>query len=125
MSTEPVSTQAAELALKLAKQGRDKLLLPFLIKKIITKVPWLGAGVFNPLLAWLVGWGIDVFYDEGVLLTFFGVTDVVVWHQRVEYKEALGELEEAIKKHSEEGNHDEIQKASEEFDRRLADLIRF
>lgn len=124
MSNGP-SNPIADLAEIIAKKARDELLVKFLLKKAVEKIPFLALPIINPIFAFILPIFIDVFYDEGVLLMFFGITSVQTWKDKKEYKEAFINLEKQLTKPNMELSDEDIRKASEEFDKKLANLINF
>lgn len=121
--SEPKNT-TVEIAERVAIEARNRLLIPFLMKKLVSKAAWLAAPVVNPVAVWLVTFFIDVFYDEGMLLMFFGITGFQIGKQKEKYDEAKKELADQLNT-GKELTDEEIKKASEEFDRKLGSLINF
>jgi len=119
------TTKIHDLVEMLAKEGRNKILIPLIIKTAIAKAPWLAVPVVNPIFVWAISKLVDVFYDEAVLATFFGITNFQVGKQKDAYLEAVTQLEVTLTKHEGDLENEEVKKASEEFDKKLANLISF
>lgn len=115
-------SQATDLAEYLAKKARDEFIFKQLMKKAITKAPWLGMTAVNPIFGLLLGFLIDIFYDEAVLLMFFGITTAELAIKREKYKTAAIELAAGINKPTNELSKEELKRLSDEMDKRLANL---
>lgn len=113
---------ATDLAEYLAKKARDKFIFEQLMKKAITKAPWLGLTAINPFFALVLNFLIDIFYDEAVLLLFFGITSAELAIKRQAYTHAATELAAGINKPTNELSKEELKRLSDEMDAKLASL---
>jgi len=93
------------------------------IAAAVTALPLLGVPVINFVFTWLVGW---VFKQLQPLLEVWlvdTIIDVQVQAEKNAYERAREELRAVLQAHIR--NPRELENASQDFDRRLADLIRF
>lgn len=111
-----------DLAEVLAKKARDKFIFEQLMKKAILKAPWLGASVINPFFGFILNFCIDIFYDEAVLLMFFGITSVELAIKREKLLSAARDLAAGINKPVNELSKEELKRLSDEMDKRLSNL---
>lgn len=104
-----------------------KLILDTVIKAVIAKavaaVPFLGWPLINPVLGLIVGKIFELAYDELYTGLQFIIIDNDAKLRAQLYHETAEELRRVI---DEKGmDNEEARKLSEEFDRRLRDLIKF
>lgn len=119
------TNKVSDAALIVLKNARNKILIPYLIKKSVKKFSWLGLSFINPIFAWVVSHLVDIFYDEAVLLTFFGITNATVNEQNDNYIETINELEITLTENNGDIENENVKKASQKVDDMLADLISF
>lgn len=93
------------------------------IKAAKAAVPFLNWPVLNQLFTSLVQWTASLIYDEMAQNYALIAIDLKTESQKQEYKEAVSKLETIISKPKEEQNAEEVEKARQEFKKRLQELI--
>lgn len=92
---------------------------------LISKIPFLGFKLINPLFGFLLGKLFDVVYAEIKTAVEFGFIDMEVAAQKIAYEQAVTNLKTELSKPGVQLNDQAIQNAKAELEKRLADLIHF
>lgn len=95
-----------------------------IISAIVSKIPFLGAAIFNPILSFVIGKLLEIFYEELSKIVSFAIIDSQVDEEAEEYLRAKVELYNVMSKPKYEVTPDEIELAKAEFKKRMAALIR-
>lgn len=107
---------------KAALQGALSLASKAVIASAVTALPLLGVPGVNFVFTWLVNWVVGKVSPYLEVWLVDTIIDIEVNAEKRAYEKARDELQAVLKAHVR--NPKELQNASDEFDRRLADLIR-
>jgi hypothetical protein len=104
--TDPATTQIiAE-----AKKRLTTLAVHQIMSVIISKIPLMGVGIFNPILSFFVGKVVKLLIEQTELGLYFMKVDIVTHKEAADFNSAVDKLE-GVK---ENGNSEEISKAEQE-----------
>ena len=92
------------------------------IANVVTTLPIFGLPGFNFVLSWTVNWVVNQIRPYLEIWLVDTVVDFEVNAEIESYEKAKEELKKVLNESVK--NQKEIEKASQEFDRRLSDLIR-
>lgn len=93
------------------------------IAEAVTAVPPLGFPFFHFLFTWVVDWTISKLMPYMTAWLVDTVVDIQVNAQKKAFENARDELQAVLKAHV--ASPVEVQNASDDFDKRLASLVRF
>lgn len=108
---------------KLLKQAIYDYAKKQIIDAIVSRVPFLGASFFNPILGFFIGKILDIVYEHVYRAISFALTDIEVGMQKRAYEEAVVKLQEVLAK--ENATEQEIEDAKKKFKDSFRDLIKF
>jgi hypothetical protein len=92
------------------------------MSKIVALVPFFGLPVVNPVLGYFLAKYATILFEEGALLAQLGYIEVSVNADVRAVNNATDDLKKVLSNPFQ--NQEEIQKAKDEYKKRLADLIR-
>lgn len=109
-------------AIKTGLRAGVDLAVKAVIASAVTALPLLGVPGINFVFTWVVNWVANQLLPH--IETWFvdRAVDIQVNAEKEAYEKAKTELQAVLKKHVR--NPKELQNASDDFDKRLADLIR-
>lgn len=94
-----------------------------IIQAIISKVPFLGASFFNPILGFFVGKILNIVYEHVYRAVSFAIVDIQIGMQKKAYEDAVVKLQETLA--AEHATDKEIEDAKQKFKDSFRDLIKF
>lgn len=113
-------SEATDLAIESLKEYALKKAIERAAIKLVALVPFLGVPIVNPVMLWFLAKYARILFEEGALLLHMGVIEVEVNREALAVKKARDDLRFYL----ERGNPQNIQKAKDEYKKRLSDLIR-
>lgn len=105
----------------LAKKLLHDVVIKAVIEQIVTAIPLLGSAFFNPIVTFIITKIATLVYKHAALLGGLFVIDLKEERKQKAYDEATIEFKNVMTR---ESTPEEIQKAKDEYKKRLADLVR-
>lgn len=110
-------------AIKTGLRAGVDLAVKAVIAAAVTALPLLGVPGINHIFRWVVGWVAGKLLPHLEVWFVDRAIDIQVNAEKRAYEKAREELKAVLKQHVRDPK--ELQNASDDFDKRLADLIRF
>lgn len=95
------------------------VVLKAVMARLVQAIPFLGFPIINPLVGFLLGKLVGIFYEELSRFVSFKLIDFKTEKQKNEYNESVEVLKKAVESQDEES----IKRAKEEMRAKLRDLV--
>jgi len=124
-----IKTPAVDAASAILKKLIFEVVLKEVMKRLITQYAFLSLPVVGPIFAFMMGKLATLFYEEMARLAVFAILDVQVNAEKKALEVATSALKKLLEATpilgvSEEQKNAALEKAKEEFKKKLADLVR-